>query len=123
MAAYKKAISVTQPGKFQHTATRRWLPPRSISGGYAKTVSTHSHPKVAATGSRFDMWIEPKFQHTATRRWLRLITEQEREMIEVSTHSHPKVAAFQLFAIAKYCDVSTHSHPKVAAQEIFGVAV
>ena len=55
---------------FQHTATRRWLPlSRSLPSPLA-TVSTHSHPKVAA---------------------------QDLSLVAlpsvVSTHSHPKVAA------------------------------
>ena len=35
--------------KFQHTATRRWLPGQGIQKGVAISVSTHSHPKVAAS--------------------------------------------------------------------------
>ena len=78
---------------FQHTATRRWLrrrfaaavahhrfntqPPEGgcllLIKGLAMTitVSTHSHPKVAAGGNSCDI-----------------------SFIVVSTHSHPKVAAF-----------------------------
>ena len=76
---------------FQHTATRRWLllqvgkfgerssfntqPPEGgcIKPGFkclAEVVSTHSHPKVAAS-----IITKPKFLNL------------------VSTHSHPKVAA------------------------------
>ena len=56
------------------------------------TVSTHSHPKVAALGV---VLSEP---HMA-----------------VSTHSHPKVAAARCGLAALRDGVSTHSHPKVAA--------
>ena len=34
--------------KFQHTATRRWLPLLGVGSYFAQKVSTHSHPKVAA---------------------------------------------------------------------------
>ena len=56
------------------------------------SVSTHSHPKVAA--------------HNVAQYPFNIL---------VSTHSHPKVAAHN---VAKYpfnILVSTHSHPKVAA--------
>ena len=80
---------------FQHTATRRWL--RAIKEGFMNTlsVSTHSHPKVAAgqlTGGE---------ANTA-----------------VSTHSHPKVAAESWANDIRLMRVSTHSHPKVAANSI-----
>ena len=35
--------------RFQHTATRRWLPSGCTALRVKKSVSTHSHPKVAAT--------------------------------------------------------------------------
>ena len=55
---------------FQHTATRRWL--HLLNKQYQKnpTVSTHSHPKVAAHFSSSRSNSIPSFQHTATRRWL-----------------------------------------------------
>ena len=55
-------------------------------------VSTHSHPKVAAT-----------------------ITDLLSTAYEVSTHSHPKVAACRCLPTCGWGNVSTHSHPKVAA--------
>ena len=78
--------------RFQHTATRRWLPMTELSSLFAPRVSTHSHPKVAAWPFH-RLRLEPfvsthshpkvaarhivknmiflcKFQHTATRRWL-----------------------------------------------------
>ena len=55
---------------FQHTATRRWLQNRRDGARRQPTVSTHSHPKVAAKASA-----------------------QGNRIIYVSTHSPPKVAA------------------------------
>ena len=76
-------------------------------------VSTHSHPKVAASDLGYDA-EDIVFQHTATRRWLQpedadltipkgfntqppeggcLIGQQLKIKVTVSTHSHPKVAA------------------------------
>ena len=77
---------------FQHTATRRWLPPVFFC-----------HKRYV------------KFQHTATRRWLPnpLLVRFQRFL--VSTHSHPKVAAAQNVKGSFDMLVSTHSHPKVAA--------
>ena len=59
---------------------------------FALIVSTHSHPKVAATLSAKKI-LELLFQHTATRRWLRALKWLFVELVVVSTHSHPKVAA------------------------------
>ena len=56
--------------KFQHTATRRWLHELAFSMIKLITVSTHSHPKVAA-----------------------YYTYRRYSFSKVSTHSHPKVAA------------------------------
>ena len=59
-------------------------------------VSTHSHPKVAASAVNSDDVSSG-----------------------VSTHSHPKVAAVRAAAMRAYQDkVSTHSHPKVAAVKV-----
>ena len=99
---------------FQHTATRRWLRNRRSKrlhgirfntqppeGGCAletrlnlliAKVSTHSHPKVAASQNAGE----------GTGRI-------------VSTHSHPKVAASIVNSVMRVSVVSTHSHPKVAA--------
>ena len=57
------------------------------------TVSTHSHPKVAALGQRQDELRAKMFQHTATRRWLHRPLNKVICARVVSTHSHPKVAA------------------------------
>ena len=56
--------------KFQHTATRRWLP--------SATAFINS---------------SSLFQHTATRRWLHQCDHLVPLATPVSTHSHPKVAA------------------------------
>ena len=78
--------------RFQHTATRRWLHTRSYCSFKAQyhtqrshptvaalsmmltetrlMVSTHSHPKVAASDFKRPPFIVSTFQHTATRRWL-----------------------------------------------------
>ena len=98
-------------------------------------VSTHSHPKVAASGSAFSR-PNSTFQHTATRRWLQRRPPDFRTRLRfntqppeggcagtfgavddvvVSTHSHPKVAAIQNSTFFASYVVSTHSHPKVAA--------
>ena len=77
---------------FQHTATRRWLQIQEQNLLSLIDVSTHSHPKVAATINQVIKQeilcfnTQPpeggcltvaqfsatglKFQHTATRRWL-----------------------------------------------------
>ena len=82
---------------------------------FVVTVSTHSHPKVAAQLEPLSIHLIFKFQHTATRRWLRFMTPLWGFLRGVSTHSHPKVAAgVCLQRGERYC-VSTHSHPKVAA--------
>ena len=101
--------------RFQHTATRRWLPLKSKVFSLDKTVSTHSHPKVAAIFTIAKIIIKSSFntqppeggclflrnkdgvlvafQHTATRRWLRAVIQRTERIHSVSTHSHPKVAA------------------------------
>ena len=81
----------------------------------SKEVSTHSHPKVAALRKRKCLALRYQFQHTATRRWLRHPAKRFPRHTKVSTHSHPKVAAEPNVANNKDAQVSTHSHPKVAA--------
>ena len=85
--------------KFQHTATRRWLHLPLSMDCLNKHVSTHSHPKVAATAA-LHTHIITKFQHTATRRWLLSKTAFSSHFCEVSTHSHPKVAAGTIIQFA-----------------------
>ena len=78
-------------GKFQHTATRRWLP-IFISD---RTDFTRFNTQPPEGGCHF-----------ALHHWSSII---------VSTHSHPKVAAAATDLSLMIDDVSTHSHPKVAA--------
>ena len=59
---------------FQHTATRRWLHIGFPLKSQHRLVSTHSHPKVAASNTR-TVFGDIKFQHTATRRWLHPIRQ------------------------------------------------
>ena len=87
-----KATEIEAGGRlFQHTATRRWLPQAPALGcvpcgfntqppeggcdiGHGGQrgcgVSTHSHPKVAASAKSPNISDVAWFQHTATRRWL-----------------------------------------------------
>ena len=78
---------------FQHTATRRWLPQLKCMLYHFLDVSTHSHPKVAASSVLELLNKCSLFQHTATRRWLRHSSPNISFDDLVSTHSHPKVAA------------------------------
>ena len=66
-----------------------------MASAMATHVSTHSHPKVAASDR-----LSP------------------REFDFVSTHSHPKVAAAVSLKLQTSSLVSTHSHPKVAASRV-----
>ena len=125
-------------GKFQHTATRRWLLPQAIFRFLCLYVSTHSHPKVAA----FQKCGLPRkcrgFNTQPPEGGCRFAPYVRQPFYDVSTHSHPKVAA-NLWAVNSQwingfntqppeggcsCEallrnqsifVSTHSHPKVAA--------
>ena len=73
--------------KFQHTATRRWLHLPLSMDCLNKHVSTHSHPKVAATAA-LHTHIITKFQHTATRRWLHNIL-RSKMLISISFNTQP----------------------------------
>ena len=121
---------------FQHTATRRWLPHnvifickqecgfntqppeggcnRGLEADTLDLVSTHSHPKVAATPEELAEMLSAVSTHSHPK-VAAIIDGEPKNSPAVSTHSHPKVAA--LFRIALYHQgyVSTHSHPKVAA--------
>ena len=59
-----------QYSQFQHTATRRWLHQSKVTTARKRLVSTHSHPKVAASERTKEFHSPDRFQHTATRRWL-----------------------------------------------------
>ena len=65
----RRSRSYTLDKKFQHTATRRWLLSSLEKPAPVQEVSTHSHPKVAATDD-IKTATRLTFQHTATRRWL-----------------------------------------------------
>ena len=100
--------------RFQHTATRRWLQPNPASGWLSGFVSTHSHPKVAAPGTREG--VPKKEVSTHSHPKVAANTLGDSVGIDyVSTHSHPKVAAQTVFSAYRLLEVSTHSHPKVAA--------
>ena len=67
---------------FQHTATRRWLPLDYAKSSKNLQVSTHSHPKVAAQWQNSSLQIGCLFQHTATRRWLQEPEKGKKEKKE-----------------------------------------
>ena len=93
MAASRLSAWKANSSRFQHTATRRWLPECKCYFCIFEIVSTHSHPKVAASCKSQGIHNRPSFntqppeggclgiyttssnsqlfQHTATRRWLR----------------------------------------------------
>ena len=64
------------------------------------SVSTHSHPKVAAYRRLIHLKRILLFQHTATRRWLLICHCAKVRGENVSTHSHPKVAALMVSGFA-----------------------
>ena len=99
---------------FQHTATRRWLPYLIGYFAHNKTVSTHSHPKVAALPQRENA-LRYKFQHTATRRWLLRAKVFARCKSGFNTQP-PEGGCNTGHARKSPRSVSTHSHPKVAAK-------
>ena len=89
-------------GKFQHTATRRWLLPQAIFRFLCLYVSTHSHPKVAA----FQKCGLPRkcrgFNTQPPEGGCRFAPYVRQPFYDVSTHSHPKVAAVvRLFCVTK----------------------
>ena len=119
---------------FQHTATRRWLPKPQKSrpavacfntqppeGGCLKrqpsaaclVVSTHSHPKVAAKATEIEAGGR-LFQHTATRRWLP--QAPALGCVPCGFNTQPPEGGCDIgHGGQRGCGVSTHSHPKVAA--------
>ena len=123
---------------FQHTATRRWLLRRSKIKLEFVLVSTHSHPKVAASLPILNVLYPHSFNTQPPEGGcllfcvgIYLMTCFNTQPPEggclfglsitplqiVSTHSHPKVAAFCLRWSFFSATVSTHSHPKVAASK------
>ena len=101
--------------QFQHTATRRWLQTQSYHPYYCSSVSTHSHPKVAAIWisklqrkrssfntqppeggcycKRSILWQHWRFNTQPPEGGCDILYFLANLAIEVSTHSHPKVAA------------------------------
>ena len=99
-------------------------------------VSTHSHPKVAATSLTVAVY-QQMFQHTATRRWLQntlknqpsrmcfntqppeggcpCLRKQNRENTSFNTQP-PEGGCVVAGRPGTGKTVSTHSHPKVAAK-------
>ena len=80
------------------------------------TVSTHSHPKVAANYISIteDNFLVSTHSHPKVAAPPNKKPAQWRA---VSTHSHPKVAAIATVGMQPFGAVSTHSHPKVAAAQ------
>ena len=99
--------------QFQHTATRRRLPPKIALKQFAFSVSTHSRTKAAANNHKQLLQLKKVsthsrtkaaavsfvlssililFQHTAARRRLPK-TDLDAKIDEVSTHSRTKAAA------------------------------
>ena len=99
---------------FQHTATRRWLHKGNNFLVFTTNVSTHSHPKVAATVACITCKRYKRF-NTQPPEGGCLLNFTNTCFICVSTHSHPKVAAGLSITKLYSLTVSTHSHPKVAA--------
>ena len=64
-------------------------------------VSTYSHPKVAAFQNLLPLLIPHQFQHTATRRWLPTVNTFGFRTVMVSTHSRPKAAAKRVWHLAR----------------------
>ena len=88
-----------------------------LQAPFQPQVSTHSHPKVAATNSLLDNRANMVSTHSHPK-----VAAKEISIVtfpaNVSTHSHPKVAADFTACLLFLCSVSTHSHPKVAAPYI-----
>ena len=103
------------PTLFQHTATRRWLPPFVVFQLSLSVVSTHSHPKVAALASQRLASEQARFNTQPPEGGCPLSKRTIVCILSVSTHSHPKVAALWMVIMMLFNIVSTHSHPKVAA--------
>ena len=125
-------------GRFQHTATRRWLHDTTIENSGFWPVSTHSHPKVAAFGDKIDQKINYSFNTQPPEGGCYRPRKQEGRRT-VSTHSrtkaaapcfvtrHPQISLFQHTAArrrlqsssmscALSSSVSTHSRTKAAAR-------
>ena len=123
--------------RFQHTATRRWLPILIFCTGIFTGVSTHSHPKVAAYSQRYifaycgvSTHSHPKVaarpRRGKTGLWNRFNTQPpeggchrwltKANIQSMFQHTATRRWLLRFFTFGKSCCwVSTHSHPKVAA--------
>ena len=123
--------------RFQHTATRRWLLNNCVNRIFNFSVSTHSHPKVAASPGRamflligsfntqppeggcdrqqLGVAVSTEFQHTATRRWLQSPQLHQTHRLEFQHTATRRWLLGSIPAPNLLTIVSTHSHPKVAA--------
>ena len=90
---------------FQHTATRRWLLCCVRKHRFIFSVSTHSHPKVAAFYPLFWSGRKNGFQHTATRRWLRLNKETIKNIINFGFNTQPPEGGCSLLKKARKISV------------------
>ena len=130
---------------FQHTATRRWLPPTSPasvwptacfntqppeggcfpqrSGSIGMDVSTHSHPKVAALAEKFVFFFLARFNtqppEGGCTPWYLLDTS--RALFQHTATRRWLLSRWS--GLGRAAQVSTHSHPKVAAWSWHGTTV
>ena len=81
----------------------------------ASSVSTHSHPKVAAIPIFRLSHLHSSFQHTATRRWLRTNKKMHNVLLMFQHTATRRWLQPVKYNIDGEPSVSTHSHPKVAA--------
>ena len=101
---------------FQHTATRRWLLCLSHPSGLSEPVSTHSHPKVAASKNKI---IKQKYKCFNTQPPEGGCTISYRKVTaNMSFNTQPPEGGClpNKMQVAGMYMVSTHSHPKVAAK-------
>ena len=122
--------------EFQHTATRRWLPATRPCKRYLKSVSTHSHPKVAA----FSLYAAARVNRcfntqppeggcssiwsSSSSRWSFntqppeggcLVNTYYKKVRNSFNTQPPEGGCLAVLSVADRMAVSTHSHPKVAA--------
>ena len=141
MAAQFAGFIASKTGKFQHTATRRWLRTNRFTcctskcfntqppeGGCSYTVQlvlqqilfqhTATRRWLRAFGLSSQA-IFKKFQHTATRRWLQI---EKTPLLRSLKFQHTATRRGLLMYgedLSSIKPVSTHSHPKVAAFNFF----
>ncbi len=101
--------------KFQHTATRRWLPSRQSEQTYPFRFQ-HTATRRWLQRQKSKKPKTGRFQHTATRRWL--LVDIGRTVVNVKCfNTQPPEGGCPMLGqmYGSYHRVSTHSHPKVAA--------